>query len=107
MAHYKELQALTGLNLFFGPSFGEVGGGFGNAILTRGDILAATVHPLPSVGEPRSVIESVVRIDGEVEVGTREGWLCFWVAGREVRVGPLSADQAEKLAEDLEYDAVR
>jgi len=60
----KELQALTGLNLFFGPSFGEVGGGFGNAILTRGDILAATVHPLPSVGEPRSVIESVVRIDG-------------------------------------------
>ena len=25
---------------------------------------------------------------------------------REVRVGPLSCDQAEKLAEDLEYDAV-
>src|SRR6202043_947835 len=59
-----ELQTLTSLNLFFGASFGEVGGGFGNAILTRGDILAATVHPLPSVGEPRSVIESVVRIDG-------------------------------------------
>ena len=48
-----------------------------------------------------------VRIDDEVEVGTRDGWLCFWVAGREVRVGPLSADQAEKLAEDLEYEAVR
>lgn len=61
-----ELQRLTAMNLFFGASFGEVGGGFGNALLTRGDILAATVHPLPSVGEPRSVIESVVRIDGAV-----------------------------------------
>jgi hypothetical protein len=49
---------------------------------------------------------TLVRVDDEVEVGTRDGWLCFWVAGREVRVGPLSADQAEKLAEDLEYEAV-
>jgi hypothetical protein len=48
-----------------------------------------------------------VRIDDAVEVGTRDGWVCFWVAGREVRIGPLSADQAEKLAEDLEYEAVR
>jgi hypothetical protein len=47
-----------------------------------------------------------VRISGDVEVGTRDRWLCFWVAGREVRVGPLSAEQAEKLAEDLEYEAV-
>src|ERR1700730_6909322 len=60
----KELQALTGLNLFFGPRYGEVGGGLGNAILTRGNIVAVTIHPLPSVGEPRSVIESVIRIDG-------------------------------------------
>jgi hypothetical protein len=48
-----------------------------------------------------------VRIDDAVEVGTRDGWVCFWVAGREVRIGPISADQAEKLAEDLEYEAVR
>ncbi len=61
-----ELQKLTGMNLFFGASFGEAGGGFGNALLTRGDILSATVHPLPSVGEPRSLIESVVRVDGAV-----------------------------------------
>jgi hypothetical protein len=47
-----------------------------------------------------------IRITGEVEVGTRDGFLCFWVAGREVRIGPLTADQAEKLAEDLEYEAV-
>ena len=48
-----------------------------------------------------------IRISGEVEVGTRDRCLCFWVAGREVRIGPLTADQAEKLAEDLEYEAVR
>jgi len=61
-----ELQRLTAMNLYFGASLGEVGGGFGNALLTRGDIIAATVHPLPAVGEPRSVIESVVRIDGAI-----------------------------------------
>ncbi|HEY8130544.1 MAG TPA: endonuclease/exonuclease/phosphatase family protein [Thermoanaerobaculia bacterium] len=60
----RELHELTGLNIYFGPSYSEVGGGFGNAILTRGDFLAATIHPLPSIGEPRSVIESVIRIDG-------------------------------------------
>ncbi len=62
----KELQALTGLNIFFGPSLSELGGGFGNMLLTRGDIIAVTVHPLPAVGEPRSVTESVIRIDGAI-----------------------------------------
>ena len=47
-----------------------------------------------------------VRINGRVEVGTRDGWLCFWTAGREVRVGPLTPEQAEKLSEDLGYDAL-
>jgi len=60
----KELQKLTGLNIYFGPSLGEAGGGFGNAILTRGSFVYAEVHPLPSFGEPRSVIESLIRIDG-------------------------------------------
>jgi hypothetical protein len=47
-----------------------------------------------------------VRINGRVDVGTLDRWLIFWMAGREVRVGPLTRDQAEKLAEDLAYDAV-
>jgi hypothetical protein len=47
-----------------------------------------------------------VRLSGDIEVATRDGWLCFWTAGREVRVGPLTKDQAEKLCEDLGYDAV-
>lgn len=60
----KELHEMTGLNVYFGPSFSEAGGGFGNAILTRGDFVLAEVHPLPSLGEPRSVIEALIRIDG-------------------------------------------
>jgi endonuclease/exonuclease/phosphatase family metal-dependent hydrolase len=59
----QELQQLTHLNIYFGPSYAEVGGGFGNAILTRGSFIYNEVHPLPSVGEPRSVIESLIRID--------------------------------------------
>jgi hypothetical protein len=47
-----------------------------------------------------------VRINSKVEVGTRGRWLCFWTAGREVRIGPLTPSQAEKLSEDLGYDAV-
>jgi hypothetical protein len=47
-----------------------------------------------------------VPIDGRIEVGTEDGWLCFWTAGRELRIGPLTPEQAEKLAEDLGYDAV-
>ena len=58
-----ELQRLTHLNAYFGATFGEVGGGFGNAILTRGTFVYSEVHQLPAVGEPRSVIESLVRID--------------------------------------------
>jgi hypothetical protein len=47
-----------------------------------------------------------IRITPGVEVGTEGGYLCFWVEGREVRVGPFTPDQAEKLAEDLGYEAV-
>lgn len=47
-----------------------------------------------------------IRISGDVEVGTLDGYLRFWVAGREIRIGPLTPEQAEKLADDLGYDAV-
>lgn len=59
-----ELEAATGMHGFFAPSYVQWGGGFGNAILTRGSIVSATVHPLPSIGEPRTLIDSVIDIDG-------------------------------------------
>jgi hypothetical protein len=49
---------------------------------------------------------TTVRLTEQVEVGTLDGWLCFWTADHEVRIGPLSADQAEKLAEDLGYEGL-
>ena len=59
-----ELQAVTGMHAYFGRSYENFGGQFGNALLTRGTIVSAIVHPLPSVGEPRTLIESVIDIDG-------------------------------------------
>ena len=61
---FETIRRLTGMNGFYGRSYTNFGGEFGNAILTRGEIVSAVVHPLPSYGEPRSVLESVVRIDG-------------------------------------------
>jgi endonuclease/exonuclease/phosphatase family metal-dependent hydrolase len=60
-----ELAHLTHMHGFFAPSYVQWGGGFGNAILTRGDLVAEIAHPLPSVGEPRTLIETLIRIDGQ------------------------------------------
>jgi endonuclease/exonuclease/phosphatase family metal-dependent hydrolase len=59
-----ELESRTGMHGFFAPSYVQWGGGYGNAILTRGQILHAEAHPLPCIGEPRALLEATVRIDG-------------------------------------------
>ena len=59
-----EIEARTGLHGYFAPSYRQGSGSFGNAILTRGEILEAEAHPLPSRGEPRMLLEATVRIDG-------------------------------------------
>lgn len=59
-----ELESLTGLRGVFAPSYVQWGGGYGNAILTRGEIVRAKVHPLPCIGEPRALLEATVRLDG-------------------------------------------
>lgn len=59
-----ELEALTGLRGAFLPSYVQWGGGYGNAVLTRGEIVRAEAHPLPCIGEPRTLLEATIRIDG-------------------------------------------
>jgi endonuclease/exonuclease/phosphatase family metal-dependent hydrolase len=59
-----ELQAATGLKGYFMPAYKQGDGEFGNAFLTRGIVVSAGMHPLPSIGEPRIVIDTVVNIDG-------------------------------------------
>jgi endonuclease/exonuclease/phosphatase family metal-dependent hydrolase len=57
------LQQLTHMNGVFGRSYSELGGSFGNAVLTRGAIVSADVHNLPCAGEPRSLLATRIRID--------------------------------------------
>src|SRR5688572_10555818 len=59
-----ELESLTGLRGTFAPSYVQWGGGYGNAILTRGQIVRTEVYPLPCIGEPRSLLEATIRLDG-------------------------------------------
>jgi len=61
----KELANLTGMHGFFALSYEQHGGAFGNAILTRGELVSEVVHKLPSVGEPRTLLEALVRFDGQ------------------------------------------
>jgi endonuclease/exonuclease/phosphatase family metal-dependent hydrolase len=58
------LASLTGMNLWFGRSCAMDGGDYGNAVLTRGTIDAAHVYPLPGSGEPRSVLQTDITVDG-------------------------------------------
>ncbi|MDP9194423.1 MAG: endonuclease/exonuclease/phosphatase family protein [Acidobacteriota bacterium] len=65
-AHQGEaLAALTGMNHWFGKSCNMDGGAYGNAVLTRGTIQSASVHPLPGSGEPRSVLQADIDVEGE------------------------------------------
>lgn len=59
-----ELGRLTGMSVAFGPSFRVLGGEFGNAILARGPLRDVELVPLPSLGEPRSLLRARVDVDG-------------------------------------------
>jgi endonuclease/exonuclease/phosphatase family metal-dependent hydrolase len=62
--HAAQLAALTGMRVAFGRSYRFAGGDFGNAVLTKGTVVSSEVHDLPGTGEPRSLLETVVRING-------------------------------------------
>lgn len=62
--HVAQLERLTGMRAAFGRSYRFLGGDFGNAVLTRGQIVAADVKALPGTGEPRTLLETVVRVNG-------------------------------------------
>lgn len=62
--HTAALRRLTGMNVVFGRSFGFLGGHFGNAILAKGQIVASDLHELPGTGEPRTLLEALIRTNG-------------------------------------------
>lgn len=59
-----ELEQETGLKLYFGRSFGDDKTAYGNALLTRGDVIDAHVEPLPGKGEQRTLLVSTIELDG-------------------------------------------
>jgi endonuclease/exonuclease/phosphatase family metal-dependent hydrolase len=92
--HMNDLTRLTGMNAVFGRSYTFLGGHFGNAVLTRGRILKSEVHDLPGTGEPRSLLEAIVNVNG----GTIEFYVTHTAAwaslGREARDSQLKCINA-------------
>ncbi|HUP45042.1 MAG TPA: endonuclease/exonuclease/phosphatase family protein [Thermoanaerobaculia bacterium] len=66
-----ELSRATGMNAVFGESYEQLGGQFGNAILTRGRVLGSDVYKLPGTGEPRTLLEA--------KIGFGDGTIVFYV----------------------------
>ncbi len=73
--------------------------------------------PIVKPPKPKSSIKvtETLQEDGRVtrihlhegaEVTTEGGWLVAFDGVQEVRVGPLTPEQAEKLADDLAYEAI-
>ncbi|HEX6159981.1 MAG TPA: endonuclease/exonuclease/phosphatase family protein [Thermoanaerobaculia bacterium] len=87
--HVNALARLTGMQASFGTSYTFLGGHFGNAILTRGRIVSTDVHELPGTGEPRTLLESVVQIDGgtvEFYVTHLQAWASLGQEGRDLQL---------------------
>lgn len=95
--HVEQLRLLTGMNVVFGRSYTFMRGHFGNAVLTRGDIVSSDVHDLPGTGEPRTLLDTLIRINGgiiEFHVTHTTAWAS---AGRATR-----GQQLQCVAEHLE-----
>ncbi len=61
----EHLAELTGFHLAFGRSCAMDGGDYGNAVLTRHDVVRSHVYPLPGSGEPRSLLQTDITCDGQ------------------------------------------
>ena len=81
-----EISERTGLRAAFGASIDLGRGHYGNAVLTRGEILHTVVHPLPGGGEARTMLEALVELEGGVLTvySTHLAAWGFW--GRRTRV---------------------
>jgi endonuclease/exonuclease/phosphatase family metal-dependent hydrolase len=64
--HTRELARRTGMAVVFGRSYRFAGGDFGNAVLARGQILSSDVHELPGTGEPRTLLDTKIRLGGGI-----------------------------------------
>ncbi len=82
----EHLAALTGFRLAFGRSCSMDGGDYGNAVLTRHDVVRSHVYPLPGSGEPRSLLQTDIAL-GEQQFTFFVTHLAAW--GRLLRIARL------------------
>jgi len=83
----EQLAELTGMDLVFGKSCAMDGGDYGNAVLTRGKVKHTHVYPLPGSGEPRSLLQADIEINGSA-ITFNVTHLAAW--GRLLRVARLT-----------------
>jgi endonuclease/exonuclease/phosphatase family metal-dependent hydrolase len=91
--HTLELARRTGMNVVFGRSYHFAGGDFGNAVLARGQIVASDVHELPGTGEPRTLLDTKVRINGgvvEFYVTHIAAWASLGIKTRDLQLQCIS-----------------
>ena len=92
--HVNDLARLTKMTALFGRSYTFAGGHFGNAILTRGQVVRSDVHNLPGTGEPRSLLEAVVNVNGgtiEFYVTHTSAWASLGSAARDGQLKCINA----------------
>jgi endonuclease/exonuclease/phosphatase family metal-dependent hydrolase len=92
--HTQQLSRLTGMNVVFGRSYRFAGGDFGNAVLTRGKILRSDVHKLPGTGEPRSLLETIIAVNGgivEMYVTHTTAWASLNRSARRLQLQCVNA----------------
>ncbi|HUR83504.1 MAG TPA: endonuclease/exonuclease/phosphatase family protein [Thermoanaerobaculia bacterium] len=87
--HLAQLERLTGMHGAFGRSYRFMGGDFGNAVLTRGQVVALDVKKLPGTGEPRTLLETIIRVNG--------GTVQFYVAHTTAWASINQATRGEQL----------
>ncbi len=60
----EQIAKLANLQFAFGRSTKMEGGDYGNAVLTKHEIVRTHVDPLPGSGEPRSVLSAEIAVRG-------------------------------------------
>ena len=98
-----QLQRLTGMNIVFGRSYRFMGGDFGNAVLTRGEIVSSQVHDLPGTGEPRTLLECVLRVNGGMVQFYATHTAAWASLSRETRRAQLACINEHVRASGLPY----
>jgi endonuclease/exonuclease/phosphatase family metal-dependent hydrolase len=98
-----QLEELTGMHLHFGCAMANGETEYGNALLTRGDIVEAHVESLPGGGEPRALLAAKVEVRGTRFLAYVTHLAAWGRFGARKRLMQAQAVAARVAASDLPY----